>query len=71
MEKGLVIVVADQPMTHAVFSAWEQNSVTLALTEFMLDLDAAMTVMITKLAINAKRKALRKQKRKVITVGAV
>lgn len=24
MEKGLVIVVADQPMTHAVFSAGEQ-----------------------------------------------
>ena len=32
MEKGMVIVVADQPMTHAVFSWWEQNSVTLALT---------------------------------------
>ncbi|CEO37621.1 Resolvase, N terminal domain protein (fragment) [Photobacterium kishitanii] len=32
MEKGLVIVVADQPMTHAVFSWGEQNSITLALT---------------------------------------
>ncbi|WP_305404340.1 recombinase family protein [Photobacterium leiognathi] len=42
MEKGLVIVVADQPMTHAVFSSGEQNSITLALTEFMLDLGAAM-----------------------------
>ena len=42
MAKGLVIVVADQPMTHAVFSAGEQNSITLALTEFMLDLGAAM-----------------------------
>ena len=71
MEKGLVIVVADQPMTHAVFSAWEQNSVTLALTEFMSDLDAAMTVMITKLAINAKRKVLRKQKPKESSAVAV
>jgi DNA invertase Pin-like site-specific DNA recombinase len=42
MAKGLVIVVADQPMTHAVFSSGEQNSITLALTEFMLDLGAAM-----------------------------
>ncbi|PSU19922.1 resolvase [Photobacterium phosphoreum] len=42
MEKGLVIVVADQPMTHAVFNSSEQNSITLALTEFMLDLGAAM-----------------------------
>ncbi|WP_419240821.1 recombinase family protein [Photobacterium leiognathi] len=42
MEKGLVIVVVDQPMTHAVFSSGEQNSITLALTEFMLDLGAAM-----------------------------
>ena len=42
MEKGLVIVVADQPMTHAVFCAGEQNSITLALTEFILDLGAAM-----------------------------
>ncbi|ELV7518397.1 recombinase family protein [Photobacterium damselae] len=42
MEKGLVIVVVDQPMTHAVFSVGEQNSITLALTEFMLDLGAAM-----------------------------
>lgn len=42
MEKGLVIVVADQPMTQAVFSSGEQNSITLALTEFMLDLGAAM-----------------------------
>ncbi len=42
MEKGLVIVVADQSMTHAVFSAGEQNSITLTLTEFMLDLGAAM-----------------------------
>ncbi len=40
--KGLVIVVVDQPMTHAVFSSGEQNSITLALTEFMLDLGAAM-----------------------------
>ena len=43
MAKGLVIVVVDQPMTHAVFSSGEQNSITLALTEFMLDLGAAMT----------------------------
>ncbi|KLV03667.1 resolvase [Photobacterium aquae] len=42
MAKGLVIVVADQPMTHAVFSSGKQNSITLALTEFMLDLGAAM-----------------------------
>ena len=42
MAKGLVIVVVDQPMTHAVFSSGEQNSITLALTEFMLDLGAAM-----------------------------
>ncbi len=42
MEKGLVIVVVDQPMTHSVFSSGEQNSITLALTEFMLDLGAAM-----------------------------
>ncbi|PSU16346.1 recombinase family protein [Photobacterium kishitanii] len=42
MAKGLVIVVADQPMTHVVFSSGEQNSITLALTEFMLDLGAAM-----------------------------
>lgn len=42
MEKGLVIVVADQPMTHTVFTSGEQNSITLALTEFMLDLGAAM-----------------------------
>ena len=42
MVKGLVIIVADQPMTHAVFSSGEQNSITLALTEFMLDLGAAM-----------------------------
>ena len=42
MAKGLVIVVADQPMTHAMFSSGEQNSITLALTEFMLDLGAAM-----------------------------
>ena len=42
MAKGLVIVVADQPMTHAVFTSGEQNSITLALTEFMLDLGAAM-----------------------------
>ncbi|SMY37488.1 hypothetical protein PMAL9190_03026 [Photobacterium malacitanum] len=42
MAKGLVIVVADQPMTHIVFSSWLQNSITLALTEFMLDLGAAM-----------------------------
>ena len=42
MAKGLVIVVADQPMTHAGFSLGEQNSITLALTEFMLDLGAAM-----------------------------
>ncbi|WP_279131088.1 recombinase family protein [Photobacterium phosphoreum] len=42
MAKGLVIVVADQPMTHAVFILEEQNSITLALTEFMLDLGAAM-----------------------------
>ncbi len=42
MEKGLVIVVVDQTMTHAVFSSGEQNSITLALTEFMLDLGAAM-----------------------------
>ncbi|PSU58076.1 recombinase family protein [Photobacterium phosphoreum] len=40
--KGLVIVVADQPMTHTVFTSGEQNSITLALTEFMLDLGAAM-----------------------------
>lgn len=40
--KGLMIVVVDQPMTHAVFSSGEQNSITLALTEFMLDLGAAM-----------------------------
>ena len=32
MAKGLVIVVVDQPMTHAVFSSGEQNSITLALT---------------------------------------
>ncbi|MCD9500381.1 recombinase family protein [Photobacterium carnosum] len=42
MAKGLVIVVVDQPMTHVVFSSGEQNSITLALTEFMLDLGAAM-----------------------------
>lgn len=42
MEKGLIIVVADQPMTHTVFTSGEQNSITLALTEFMLDLGAAM-----------------------------
>ncbi|WP_318409150.1 recombinase family protein [Photobacterium leiognathi] len=42
MEKGLVIVVADQPMTHSVFNSGDQNSITLALTEFMLDLGAAM-----------------------------
>jgi DNA invertase Pin-like site-specific DNA recombinase len=42
MEKGLVIVVADQPMTHTVFTSGKQNSITLALTEFMLDLGAAM-----------------------------
>jgi DNA invertase Pin-like site-specific DNA recombinase len=42
MAKGLVIVVVDQPMTHAMFSSGEQNSITLALTEFMLDLGAAM-----------------------------
>ena len=42
MAKGLVIVVVDQPMTHTVFSSGEQNSITLALTEFMLDLGAAM-----------------------------
>jgi DNA invertase Pin-like site-specific DNA recombinase len=42
MAKGLVIVVVDQPMTHAVFSSGKQNSITLALTEFMLDLSAAM-----------------------------
>ena len=42
MAKGLVIVVVDQPMTHALFSSGEQNSITLALTEFMLDLGAAM-----------------------------
>ncbi|MCD9524141.1 resolvase [Photobacterium carnosum] len=42
MAKGLVIVVVDQPMTHAVFSSGEQNSITFALTEFMLDLGAAM-----------------------------
>ena len=42
MAKGLVIVVVDQLMTHAVFSSGEQNSITLALTEFMLDLGAAM-----------------------------
>ncbi|WP_305843178.1 recombinase family protein [Photobacterium leiognathi] len=42
MEKGLVIVVVDQPMTHSVFSSGEQNSITLALTEFILDLGAAM-----------------------------
>ncbi|MEC6830684.1 recombinase family protein [Photobacterium toruni] len=42
MEKGLVIVVVEQPMTHTVFTSGEQNSITLALTEFMLDLGAAM-----------------------------
>ena len=42
MAKGLVIVVVDQPMTHTVFSSGEQNSITLALTEFMLDLGAAI-----------------------------
>ena len=42
MAKGLVIVVVDQPMTWGVFSSGEQNSITLALTEFMLDLGAAM-----------------------------
>ena len=42
MAKGLVIVVADQPMTHTVFTSGEQNTITLALTEFMLDLGAAM-----------------------------
>jgi DNA invertase Pin-like site-specific DNA recombinase len=42
MAKGLVIVVADQSMTHSVFNSGEQNSITLALTEFMLDLGAAM-----------------------------
>lgn len=42
METGPVIVVVDQPMTHAVFSTGEQNSITLALIEFMLDLGAAM-----------------------------
>ena len=42
MAKGLVIVVIDQPMTQMVFSSGKQNSITLALTEFMLDLGAAM-----------------------------
>ena len=42
MTKGLVIVVVDQPMTHMVFNSGEQSSITLALTEFMLDLGAAM-----------------------------
>ena len=42
MAKGLVIVVVAQPITHAVFSSGEQNSITLDSTEFMLDLGAAM-----------------------------
>ncbi|PSW79137.1 recombinase family protein [Photobacterium damselae] len=42
MAKGLVIVVIDQPMTQMIFSSGKQNSITLALTEFMLDLGAAM-----------------------------
>lgn len=29
-------------MTHAVFTSGVQNNITLALIEFMLDLDAAM-----------------------------
>ncbi|WP_318452632.1 recombinase family protein [Photobacterium leiognathi] len=71
MEKGLVIVVADLPMKHAVFSAGEQNSITLALTEFMLDLAQLWPVMIMKPVINAKRKALQKPKWKESTVVAM
>ncbi|WP_318520009.1 recombinase family protein [Photobacterium leiognathi] len=67
----LLIMMAEQQMKHAVFSSREQNSITLVLIEFMLDLGATMAVMITKLAINAKRKALRKQKLKVSIVVVV
>ncbi|MGF1862144.1 recombinase family protein [Photobacterium profundum] len=42
-QAGLTIVVVDQPMTHAALtSGTESNSITKALTDFMLDLGAAM-----------------------------
>lgn len=41
--KGLVIVSVDQPMTHTVFSpTGADNAMTKVLTEFMMDLGAAM-----------------------------
>ncbi|HIF9529837.1 TPA: recombinase family protein [Photobacterium damselae] len=42
MAKGLTIVVVDQPMTHSVFGSGQQSSITIDLTEFMLDLGAAI-----------------------------
>ncbi|MFN1648239.1 recombinase family protein [Vibrio rotiferianus] len=42
-EAGLTIVVVDQPMTHAAITAKTETSpITKALTDFMLDLGAAM-----------------------------
>ena len=42
-QSGLTIVVVDQPMTHAALvEASESNAITKALTDFMLDLGAAM-----------------------------
>ncbi|EKO3820319.1 recombinase family protein [Vibrio harveyi] len=42
-QSGLTIVVVDQPMTHAALNeTTEANAITKALTDFMLDLGAAM-----------------------------
>lgn len=40
--KGLYIVVADQPMTHGALHGSAQEGITRVLTDFMLDLGAAM-----------------------------
>ena len=40
--KGIVIVVADQPMTHDALHHSTPSAITKVLTDFMLDLGAAM-----------------------------